>query len=182
MNRLWFGAGALLLCVGLFGSGCVGPHYRKHQLVLFGQHAPILPDPLPASVLAHLADKPIPEAGWEGSMTGVVVTWFKCLGVQGWTDFHVTAEAHGRVLYHHTSDDGFTTVDLKLNSLKVNDMVVPLPKYRFIRSEIFRGWVDMDKSLLKDKDTAIGIHGKLVWDNDGWFEIHPQKKDDVWPE
>ncbi|HEX9047253.1 MAG TPA: hypothetical protein VF988_09525, partial [Verrucomicrobiae bacterium] len=173
---------ALLVACCFLGCGCIGPRYREHQLVLFGRHAPKITEPVVASVQAHLSAKPIPEAKWEGSFSGVVVSLFKGFGVQGWTDFHLQAEAHGRVLYHRTSSDGFTTVDLKLSSLRVNGMTVPLPAYRYIRAEIFRGWVALDRSLLMDQNTGIGIRGKLVWDNDGWFEIHPQKKDDVWPE
>jgi hypothetical protein len=168
----------LLLCI-LAGSGCTGPHYRQHQLVLFGRRAPVLTEPIAAAVQAHLATNPIPEAKWEGSFSAVVVSIFKGFGVQGWTDFHLPAEAHGRVLYHRTSSDGFTTIDLKLNSLQVAGETVPLPNYRFIRAEVFRGRVPLDKLVLEDVDTAIMIRGKLVWDNDGWFEIHPQKPGDV---
>ena len=177
--KIIFKASLLFLGCSLLCGACTGPHYRKHQLVLFGQRAPVLTEPIAASVQAHLATNPIPEAKWEGSASAVVVSVFKGFGVQGWTDFHLGAEAHGRVLYHRTSSDGFTTIDIKLNSLEVAGAIVPLPKYRFIRAEVFRGWVPLDKLVLDDIDTAIMIRGKLVWDNDGWFEIHPQKPGDV---
>lgn len=183
MNRV-SGTTACLFLLGMamLGGGCIGPHYRTHQLVLFGQAAPKLTDPISTSIQANLAAKPIPKVNWFGSMTAVGVAWFKCLGIQGWTDYHLQAEAHGRVLYHCTSSDGFTTVDIKLNSLTVGGAVVPVPNYRFLRAEVYRGRVSVDKSLVQDQDTAIAIRGKLVWDNDGWFEIHPQKTGDVWPE
>jgi hypothetical protein len=91
----------------------------------------------------------------------------------------LAAEAQGTVVHHRTSSNGILSVDLRLNSLTINGTSVPLPEQRFLRVEIFRGWVSVKKTLFKHKDAVIFTRGKLVWDNDGWFEIHPQTTADV---
>jgi hypothetical protein len=45
--------------------------------------------------------------------------------------------------------------------------------------EIFLGRVSADKALRHETNELVSAEGKLVWDEDGWFEIHPQRTADV---
>lgn len=180
MNRTFKAATCFLLVVGgLLGGGCTGPRYSRHQLVIFGTAAPVLAAPFIPTIQTNLLTQPAPKVGLLAAITGVGTTPFKCLGIQGWKDYQMCAEARGAVVQHRTSSDGFLTVDLRLDALAVNGEPVPLPATRFLRLEIFRGKVSIKEARLADKDSEVIVHGKLVWDYDGWFEIHPQKNADI---
>lgn len=162
----------------LFCAGCMGPRYAKHQLVIFGKRAPAISNAQDPAIAANLRSKPGPKISMLAQVTDVGVAPFKDIGIQGWTDYHLHASAYGKVVQHRSSSSGFITVDMRLASLTVNGVPVRLAGPRFIRLEIFRGHVPVDETIF-DSDPLIYAGGKLVWDNDGWFEIHPQKDGDV---
>lgn len=114
-----------------------------------------------------------------GAEVGIVVVGFKSFGFNGWKDFHLHAKAEGPVILHQISSSGFFTVDIKLNSLTVDDVPVPIRGPRYMRSEIFLGKVQVDKAMRHETNEVIVVEGKLAWDTDGWFEIHPEKTGDV---
>jgi len=175
-------AGFLLLGGCLLGSGCAAPRYSNHQLVIFGTAAPAIAEPVIPAIQRNLSVKPAPKVSLLAVVTGFSTTPLKCLGLQGWKDYQLRAEARGTVVQHRVSSDRFLTVDLRLNSLAINGASIPLPPLpegRFIRLEIFLGKVPVEKSMFADQDAVIVAKGKLVWDNDGWFEIHPQESSDV---
>ena len=98
-----------------------------------------------------------------------VFTPFKRLGISGWHDYCLLGELSGEVIQSSHSSDGFQTVDFLLLSS-------PIPEWskgKYIRVEIMP---DVLRHLLKLP--AIGerysVVGELVWDGDGWLEIHPQ--------
>ena len=159
-------------------AGCIGPHYCKHQLVLFGKHAPAINGPHDPAIAAHLSTHPWHKSPM-GPELGVGVVPFKSMGIQGWTDFHLHAKAVGPVVMHQISSSGFFTVDLRLNSLTVDNVPVPISGTRYIRLEIFLGKVTVDDAMRSETNEVVRAEGKLVWDNDGWFEIHPQRTGDV---
>ena len=168
----WIG-GCLLL------SGCVAPHYTKHQLIISGKAAPKISGLDVPAIQTNLSVTVVPKVNRITMLTDFSTIPVKCMGIQGWKDFHLDAEARGTVVQHQLSSDRILTVDLRLNSLAINGTSVPLPGDRFIRAEIYRGKVSVDKRRFAQKDAVMVVKGKLVWDTDGWFEIHPQGRDDV---
>jgi hypothetical protein len=122
---------------------------------------------------------PAPRVNLLAVVTGFATTPLKCLGLNGWKDYRLTADACGTVVQQKVSSDRFLTVDLRLGSLKINGDSVPLLADRFIRLEIYLGKVPVEKRIFAEKDAVIAARGKFVWDTDGWFEIHPQEASDV---
>jgi hypothetical protein len=150
--------------------------------VIFGAPAPPLAGPNASAILTRLRRKPCPKISFLSSVTAVGTTPFKCLGIQGWKDYGLNAAARGVVVQHRISSDGLMTVDLRLLSLAVDQVAIPILGPRYIRLEIYLGKVSVNRSLLRQPGTIIRADGKLVWDTDGWFEIHPQKSGDVRPD
>ena len=169
----------VLLGVCLLGGGCVAPHYTKHQLIISGKAAPTIAGLDIPAIQTNLCVAPVPKVSLVTMLTDFSTIPPKCMGIQGWKDFHLNAKARGIVVQHQLSSDRILTVDLRLKSLEVNGTSIPLSGDRFIRAEIYRGKVPVDKSEIAQKDALIIVQGKLVWDTDGWFEIHPQKSGDV---
>jgi hypothetical protein len=180
MNPLHCKAWLLLIGGCLLLSGCVAPHYTNHQLVLFGKAAPSILAADDPGIQANLGGKPAPKVSLLAAVTGFATTPFKCLGIQGWKDYHLQAEARGTMVQHRVSSDRFLTVDLRLDSLFIDGVPILLSDAKFIRLEIFLGKVSVEKSIFAE-EAVIVAEGKFVWDTDGWFEIHPQKKEDVRP-
>lgn len=169
----------LLLGGCLLGGGCVAPYCTKHQLIISGKAAPAIVGLDIPAIQTNLCVAPVPKVSTVTMLTDFSTIPLKCLGVQGWKDFHLDARARGTVVQHQLSSDRILTVDLKLNLLEVNGTPIPLPGDRFIRAEIYRGRARVDKLKIAQKDAVMIVKGKLVWDTDGWFEIHPQKSGDV---
>jgi len=169
------------LCAGgfLIGAGCVGPHYSEHQLVLNGKDAPLISSPRDPAIARHLTTNLWARSSFPDRAAEVGVTPFKAIGIQGWKDFHMHARARGHVRQHEVSSNGFRTVDLQLKSLTVDNVRVHWKGTRYMRVEIFLGKVTVDPAILDDTNALLHVEGKLVWDEDGWFEIHPESTGDV---
>jgi hypothetical protein len=169
----------LLLGCCLLCGGCVGPHYTNHQLVIFGKAAPTIAGLDIPAIQKNLSVTPVPKVSLVTMLTDFSTIPLKCMGVQGWKDYHLYAKACGTVVQHQLSSDRILTVDLRLNSLEVSGTSIPQSDGKFIRAEIYRGKVPVDKTMFAQKDAVMIVKGKLVWDTDGWFEIHPQGRGDV---
>lgn len=107
--------------------------------------------------------------------TGLLTTYGgKLLGVQGWKDYHLLAQVSGTVVQATGSDDGLYTIDLQIRQLTVGGQLVELSHGSFIRVEVFPfvrigAWVP----VFERDDLCIA--GALMWDADGFLEIHPKK-------
>ena len=164
------------------GAGCVAPHYPEHEIVLFGKDAPVIRGPRDPAIARHLTTNLWAKASFPDRAAEVGVTPFKAMGVQGWKDFHLHARARGQVMQHEVSSSGYRTVDLRLKSLSVDNVRVHWKGTRYMRVEIYLGKVAVDPAILDNTNALLHVEGKLVWDEDGWFEIHPQRTGDVRPE
>jgi hypothetical protein len=110
---------------------------------------------------------------------GILTTYFgKMLGIQGWRDYRMRATAGGKVVYSAGSTDGLYTIDLQLDRLYVENWPAPLPQSpTFIRIEVFP-LARFRAPLPVRKSEDVCISGKLMWDADGFLEIHPKKRTD----
>ena len=169
------------VCAGCFliGAGCVSPHYSEHQLVLNGKDAPVIRGPRDPAIAQHLTTNLWAKSNFPDRAGEVGVTPFKAMGVQGWKDFHLHASARGHVIQHEVSSNGYRTVDMRLESLRLNKVHVHWKGTRYMRVEIFLGKVQVDPAILDITNALLHVEGKLVWDEDGWFEIHPERTGDV---
>jgi hypothetical protein len=71
------------------------------------------------------------------------------------------------------------TIDMQLQSLTVKHVPVPLHGPKYMRVVIFLAKASAATNVYEPTDPMVIAQGKLVWNFDGWFEIHPQKTGDV---
>jgi hypothetical protein len=106
---------------------------------------------------------------WSGFLTTPI---FKMNGVQGWLDYRINTTLEGRVIQLAHSLDGMTTVDLEVRRAEMGRTIpVDVPN-KFIRMEIF-GNVGRHLQIAALQDRVVEVRGKLMWDGDGFLEIHP---------
>ena len=111
--------------------------------------------------------------------TGILTTYLgKMLGIQGWRDYHLEARVSGRVVHGAVSSDGLYTIDLRLDSLTVSNRSVRLICPSFIRVEVFPR-ARKGEHLPVTPGDAYCISGRLMWDGDGFLEIHPRHAADI---
>ena len=160
-------------------SGCIGPQYTTHDTIVTGKPAPEIHGPRDPALQANLSTKLWPRQPFPGRAAEIGTTLFKSAGIQGWKDYHMNAQATGVVLQHQFASGPYLTLDLRLWSLTVDNVPVPLRGPRYMRVVIFLMKASVDPSVHKETNALVTAQGKLVWNFDGWFEIHPQKTGDV---
>jgi hypothetical protein len=103
----------------------------------------------------------------------------KWMGIQGWRDYHLSANVSGTVIHAAGSTDGLYTIDLQIEQLHVGVQAVSLPKYpTFIRIEVFPSKRN-GAPLPVHAGEVMCISGMLMWDADGFLEIHPKSATDI---
>jgi hypothetical protein len=132
-----------------------------------------------ASLPSVLRPSANPPLGWFVRASGIVTTYLgKLLGIQGWRDYHLRGRVKGSVVQAAGSTDFLYTIDLQIEEMHLGDTLVSLDANpRFIRVEVFpfaRIGVPLP---VKAKD-EVCVSGKLMWDADGFLEIHPKKRRD----
>jgi hypothetical protein len=172
---------AFTLAVSVACTGCIGPHYSNKELIVSGRQPPHIRGPHDPAIEANLSTHPWTKSPLPDRAAEVVVTVAKSAGVQGWKDYHMHAKATGIVVQHEESSNGFLTMDVRLRSLILNRVRIPVNGIRYMRFEIFLGKVSVDQEIHDQTNELIFGQGKFVWDSDGWFEIHPQRTGDVRP-
>ena len=125
-------------------------------------------------VSSVLRQRPNPPLSFIARSSGVVTTYLgKMLGIQGWRDYHLPARVNAKVVQAAGSTDLFYTIDLKIESLTVGGEDVRTPEGgSFIRVEVLPR-VRVGARLPVQPDQSVCISGKLMWDADGFLEIHP---------
>lgn len=157
-------------------SGCACSSYSASQFV--GVPAPTYMS-TPKNVDSELKSEVNSPLSWYARLFGAVTTPFKRLGVFGWTDMKFVAAATGTVEQVSESSDRFLTVDLRLDSFMVNSSPVPLTIPKFIRAEICLADIPLAEFQKPTVNQRIRIAGRLMWDGDGFLEIHPRSTNDV---
>jgi hypothetical protein len=143
--------------------GCHNPSEIKTREDLLGTLRPVINRPL------RTLDR------WSGFVTTPI---FKMNGVQGWLNYGINLDVNGKVMQLAHSLDGMTTVDLELRRIQIGE-AVPLDVHdRFLRIEIF-GYVGRHLQIADLKDRIVEVRGTLMWDGDGFLEIHPETAADV---
>jgi hypothetical protein len=167
------------LAVLLLGGGCIGPQYTKHDMVVSGKAAPKIHGPRDPALPANLSTNLWPRQPFPGRAAEVGTTLFKDSGIQGWKDYHLNARATGVSLQRQFTSGPYLTIDLRLQSLTVKRVPVPLRGPRYMRVVIFLPKTSVAAAVYERTNPVVVAQGRLVWNFDGWFEIHPQKTGDV---
>ncbi len=108
----------------------------------------------------------------------LIFTPLKHAGFRGWTDYCSVACARGEVRHAVGGIDGMYTVDLALSAFQVNETETRLRGPRYLRVELFHA-VKKRLRVLPRKGDSVQICGKLMWDADGFLELHPRNPDDI---
>jgi len=98
-------------------------------------------------------------------------------GVQGWHDYGQRIRVNGEVKQVEHSLDGMTTVDMKVESISTAGDWAYWAKPRdekFLRMEIFKCIGRQLHSPFFEGE-RIRVEGKLMWDADGFLEVHPSR-------
>jgi hypothetical protein len=112
---------------------------------------------------------------WSGFLTTPI---FKMNGVQGWRDYRIDINVSGIVMQSAHSLDGMTTADLEVRRVEIGRTIpVDVPN-KFLRMEIF-GYAGRHLQIATLKDRVVEVRGKLMWDGDGFLEIHPVTASDI---
>jgi hypothetical protein len=159
--------------------GCIGPLYWDHDFVIDGKQPPKICGPHDPALPANLSTNLWAPQPFLGSAAEVGTVAMKSAGIQGWKDYHMQACATGVSLQRKFTSGPNLTIDLRLQSLTVQNVPIPLPETRYLRVVIFLVKTSVAAAVYERTNPVIIARGKLTWNRDGWFEIHPQKSGDV---
>ena len=182
MKRFWIRGNCAcrsILAVLLLCGGCIGARCSKHDLVISGKPAPKLDGPWDPALPADLSTHRWAPQPFLGKAAEVGTIFFKDLGIQGWKNYHMDARATGIVVQHEFTSGPILGIDMRLQSLSVQGVPIPLAGTRYMRVVIFIGKISVPPSVYQQTNAVVVAQGKLVWNCDGWFEILPRKTGDV---
>lgn len=160
------------------GCSCAAVANHHRQLLCHEPAQPIKTAADIAGALSSAANKPV---GCFANAIGFFTTRFKRWGVRGWRDLHYDGEVTGMVAQQPVkSTDQFLTVNLKIETLQIGGQDFSRNAAgRYLRAEICLRDVKLQHVQWPANGTRAWIRGRLVWDCDGFVEIHPRSKDDV---
>ena len=167
---------AALLCSAQDGPA---KPIRKCRRAWLGASAPDLR--APQDVVNKLRRKANFRLLWfHRKVSSYFSTPLKRLGILGWTDYCTEACAEGAVVHADRSGHGFYTVDLLLNDFVVAGERPEWQEPRFLRVEV-HGQAKKNAERLPKKGEIARLCDKLMWDGDGFLEIHPRTAADLQP-
>jgi hypothetical protein len=70
---------------------------------------------------------------------------------------------------------------MKLESLQIDGRHIPLTDDRYLRAEICLCEVKLAKEDRPKVGEKVWIRGRMVWDGDGFIEVHPRNAAEVRP-
>lgn len=164
-----------LAIVAALTTSCTCTAISNHQWV--GRPAPKISRP--ADIATHLRKRVNGKLGAFARTTGILFTPFKRMGIVGWSDLGYDAEITGVTQQAATSTDQFCTVDMKLETLQIDGQNVPLTDARYLRAEICLCDVHLAEADRPKRGDLVWMRGRLVWDGDGFVEIHPRNGAEV---
>lgn len=166
---------SLLAIVIAFTSGCKCTAVSSHEWA--GHYPPKIhrPEDIAAHLL-HEINGPVKPAG---ETFGILTTPFKRVGIFGWSDLGYDGDATGVVQRTARSTDDFYTVDLKLQALRIDGRDMRLETDSYLRAEVCLCEVKLPPIERPRAGDIVRITGRMVWDGDGFVEIHPRTAADV---
>ena len=164
----------LLAIVAALTTGCCAA-ISNHQWS--GHKAPKISSP---EDLAKLLRQNVNGAvNGFGRAMGFLYIPFKRAGIVGWSDLGYDGEITGLVKQAAKSTDQFYTVDMKLETLQIGGRNIPLTDERYLRAEVCLCQVKLSEKERPRAGEMVWMRGRLIWDGDGFVEIHPRNKDEV---
>ncbi len=164
-----------MLAIWVLAAGCMC--IRNPVPAWF--RTPPAPIESPAAACRWLKPEVNGALSWPARALGVVTTPFKNVGFIGWTNLGMRAAVIGRVEHAAASTDRFLTVDVGLERIVIDDLACSLDSPRYLRSEVCLCMVPLAADERPRTGDRVEIDGRLVWDGDGFLEVHPEAPGDV---
>jgi hypothetical protein len=101
------------------------------------------------------------------------------MGIFGWRDLRTDVVVDGEVVDSAYSTDHFVTVDIRITKLLADGQPVSLHSERYLRAEVCERRLALPKERWPCPGDHIRIAGKLMWDGDGFLEVHPQQAEQI---
>ena len=165
----------LLAIVAALTAGCTCTAISNNQFA--GPKPPKIT--CPEDIANNLEQSVNGKVGGFSRAAGFFFTPFKRLGIMGWSDLGYDGEITGLVKQTAKSTDQFYTVDMKLESLQIDGRNIPLTGDRYLRAEICLCEVKLTESDRPQVGEKVWMRGRMVWDGDGFVEIHPRNASEV---
>jgi len=170
----WFIWPFLIVATAFF-TGCRCTAISNHQWA--GHYPPKMKSPEDiAAHLRHAVNNPVRPSGQKA---GFFTTPFKRAGIFGWSDLGHDGTVVGLVQQAALSTDQFYTVDMKVRTFQVDGKEMALSGERYLRAEVCLCQVKLSETNRPQVGDLVWIHGRMVWDGDGFIEIHPRETNDV---
>jgi len=164
----------MLAIVIALTTGCRCTAISNHEWA--GHYPPKISRPEDiADNLIHAVNHRVKHAGVAGFFT----VPFKRIGIFGWSDLGYDGEVTGVVQQTSNSTDQFYTVDLRLNTLQIDGKNMPLTGKCYLRAEVCLCEVTLSKEEQPKVGETVWIRGRMVWDGDGFVEIHPRSNVEI---
>jgi hypothetical protein len=128
-----------------------------------------------AGTVTLLSTEPQEALGWFSRFIAFLTTPFKRIGISGWKETGCGGEGSGRpVREAQHSTDGFYTIDVALEELRVGAEGAPLSRYLRLEVEPGTRAHEVCSKTPVRQGILVTFGGALVIDTDGPFlEIHP---------
>jgi len=166
-----------LAMVAVFTTGCTCTAISNRQFA--GPKAPKIT--CPEDIAHNLRPTVNGEVSGFSRAAGFFFTPFKRMGIMGWRDLGYDGEITGLVKQTAKSTDQFYTVDMKLETLQIDGRNIPFTGDRYLRAEICLCEVKLPESERPQVGEKVWMRGRMVWDGDGFVEIHPRHAAEVDP-
>lgn len=163
----------ILFCLTLLLNACRCS--CSSSRIIIGKKAPIFKTA--NDIMVRLDTILPPNVSKFDKALGFWTVGFKRAGIFGWKDLKYEAQINGVVQQCKKSTDGFLTVDVKINEVKIDSIFAKFDNKKYIRVEICLTVIKIEEPILIGNE--IIISGKLMWDGDGFLEIHPEKSTDI---
>jgi hypothetical protein len=168
---------SVLISLGLLALGiypCQGASCSIHTACwLFCNNPPEISSLNDA--VSKLRDDPNAELHRLAQTSALLLTPLgKDRGIRGWKDYCLDTFAIGTVVHSKHSWDGYQTVDISLDWFGAPASTVNLvaSKHKFIRLEL-RSFVQKQTIRVPQTADIVEVRGHLLWDADGFLEVHP---------
>jgi hypothetical protein len=167
----------LMAIVAAFTTGCACKAISNHQFA--GPKPPKIT--CAEDIAKNLRQSVNGEVGGFSRGAAFFFTPFKRMGIMGWSDLGYDGEITGLVKQTAKSTDQFYTVDMKLETLRIDGRNMPLTDDRYLRAEICLCEVKLSEKDRPKVGERVWMRGRMVWDGDGFVEIHPRSAAEVGP-
>jgi hypothetical protein len=165
----------ILIIFSIISSGCSCVSYSSN--FWFGKRPPVLSTN--ATIYQQLRTEINHPISRINESLGCLTVGWKRIGVFGWEDMNYCVSVTGEVQQVAVSSDKFMTLDIEIQTFQVNDTIISPINPMFIRAEICMECLSFIQNAKSVQGAKVSISGKLMWDGDGFLEVHPQQISDV---